>query len=101
MTKLGLDGYRSFKVAFAVELERQRFEHHEVDVDRPFAPHDGAGSVMRNISLIEKEALDSCYAAISPGSIDRAARMLLRAPHIYCHAIGDTYISVTVSLTWS
>ena len=50
---------------------------------------------MSSISLIEKEALDSCYAAISPGSIDRAARMLLRAKHIYCHAIGDTYISVT------
>ena len=94
-TKLGLDGYRSFKVAFAVELERRRFEHRDVDVDRPFSQHDGAGSVMRSISLIEKEALDSCYAAISPGSIDRVARMLLRAKHIYCHAIGDTYISVT------
>lgn len=94
-TKLGLDGYRSFKVAFAIELERRRFERHDVDVDRPFSQHDGAGAVMRSISLIEKEALDSCYAAISPGSIDRAARMLLRAKHIYCHAIGDTYISVT------
>ena len=94
-TKLGLDGYRSFKVAFAVELERRRFEHRDVDVDRPFSQHDGAGAVMRSIGLIEKEALDSCYAAISPGSIDRVARMLLRAKHIYCHAIGDTYISVT------
>ena len=94
-TKLGLDGYRSFKVAFAVELERRRFERRDVDVDRPFSQHDGAGAVMRSISLIEKEALDSCYAAISPGSIDRVARMLLRAKHIYCHAIGDTYISVT------
>ena len=94
-SKLGLDGYRSFKVAFAVELERRRFEHRDVDVDRPFSQHDGAGSVMRSISLIEKEALDSCYAAISPGSIDRVARLLLRSKHIYCHAIGDTYISVT------
>ena len=93
-TKLGLDGYRSFKVAFAVELERRRFERHDVDIDRPFAQHDGAGSVMRSISLIEKEALDSCYAAISPGMIDRAARMLLRARHIYCQAVGDTYISL-------
>ncbi len=93
--KLGLDGYRTFKVNFAVELERQRFEQRDVDVDRPFVQHDGAGAVMRSISLIEKEALDACYAAISPGSIDRASRMLLRAGHIYCHAIGDTYISVT------
>ena len=51
--------------------------------------------VLTMASLIEKEALDACYAAISPGSIDRASRMLLRAGHIYCHAIGDTYISVT------
>ena len=93
--KLGLDGYRTFKVNFAVELERQRFEQHDVDFDRPFAKHDGAGAVMRSISLIEKEALDTCYAAISPGSIDRASRMLLRAGRIYCHAIGDTYISVS------
>ena len=68
--KLGLDGYRTFKVNFAVELERQRFEQRDVDVDRPFVQHDGAGAVMRSISLIEKEALDACYAAISPGSID-------------------------------
>lgn len=93
--KLGLDGFRTFKVNFAVELERRRYERPDIDIDRPFSEHDGAGAVMRSINLIEKQALDACYAAVTPGSINRAARVLAAAQNIYCHAIGDTYISVT------
>ena len=59
--KLGQEGYKEFRLAFAVELEKQRYDRQEVDFNYPFAAYESTASVMRSIHLISKEALDACY----------------------------------------
>lgn len=91
--KLGQDGYKNFRTAFAVEMEKQRYERRDIDINYPFVPRESAASIMRSVNYISKEALDACYAALSPEAIDRAARTLRNANHIYLYGAGDTYIS--------
>ena len=91
--KLGQENLKNFRTAFAVELEKQRLERSEVDINFPFSDSERAASVMRSVNLISKEALDACYASISPGSIDHIAKVLSEAKHIYLYGIGDTYIT--------
>ena len=91
--KLGQEGYKEFRLAFAVELEKQRYDRQEVDFNYPFSSHESAASVMRSIHLISKEALDICYAAVAPEVLERTAKTLLAAERIFIYAIGDTWIT--------
>ena len=91
--KLGQDGYKEFRLAFAVELEKRRFDRQEVDFNYPFVSYENAASVMRSVHLISKEALDTCYASIPPDVMERTARTLLDAERIFLYAIGDTWIT--------
>ena len=91
--KLGQDGYKNFRVAFAVELEKQQYDRQDVDINYPFSASERASSIMRSVNLISREALDACYANVSPERIDRIAHILSDAHLIYLYAIGDTYIT--------
>lgn len=91
--KLGQDGYKNFRTTFAVEMEKQRYERQDIDINYPFVPRESAASIMRSVNYISKEALDACYATLSPEAIDRAARTLRNANHIYLYGVGDTYIT--------
>lgn len=91
--KLGQDGYKNFRVAVAVELEKHRYERQDIDINYPFTSSDCAASIMQSVNYISKEALDACYASIHPKSMERAARILSASKHIYLYAVGDTYIT--------
>lgn len=91
--KLGTAGYREFRLAFVSEQEKHRFEEYSGDVNYPFAHRDGPGTIMRSVAEISKEALETCYAAIPPQLLHRAAKMISEAGRLYIYANGDTYIS--------
>lgn len=91
--KIGVSGYKEFRIAFAAELEKHRFEKHHINVNAPFSQGDTISSIMYNISTISQEALESCYASVSPGALEQAARLIKSARHIFIFAGGDTYVS--------
>lgn len=91
--KVGLEGFRQLQTALAAELEHHRAFRDDVDVDRPFAPGEGAASVMGSLSVLLKRAVDDTHAAVPAEDIERAARLLNDAAHIYIYATGDSRIS--------
>lgn len=91
--KLGQDGYKNFRVVFAVELEKHRYERQDININYPFTASERAASIMQSVNYVSKEALNACYAAIPPEHIDRIARKLSVSNHIYLYALGDTYIT--------
>lgn len=91
--KLGVSGYREFRVRFAAELEKSRLASSEVDADRPFGKGEAADLVMSRIAALSKEAVDAAYASSSPDDLERAARIIREAPCTYVFATGDSRIS--------
>lgn len=94
--KLGTSGYKDFRLAFVSEHEKHRFEGYSGDVNYPFALQDGPGTIMKSVAEISKEALETCYASISPHVLNMAARLMSEADHVYIYANGDTYISAAM-----
>lgn len=91
--KLGLKGYRDFRIVLSREYEKSLHEHHTVDVDMPVLPNQEMASIMSNIATLTKEAVDTCYSSLSTTDLRRAALAIMRAQHVYLYARGDSRIS--------
>lgn len=91
--KLGLKGYREFRVQLASDAEKQRLMRHRVDVNSPIGEEADMASAMTNIAELHREAIDACYASVSPRDIARIARYIKQASHVYLYASGDTKIT--------
>lgn len=91
--KVGQDGYRSFRVGLASEVERRRSQRTEIDADHPFPKGVGVKSVVSSIAQLSKEAIDVCYSALDAYDIQRVAQAIMAAGHVYLYASGDSEIS--------
>ncbi|MCR5230458.1 MAG: MurR/RpiR family transcriptional regulator [Solobacterium sp.] len=91
--KLGIGGYREFRIAYTRELERAQRENHEVDINNPFFSHASASVVMNNVGKIMQQAVRDCSDTIYPSAIDTVGRILAKAGTIYIMSDGDTQIS--------
>ena len=94
--KLGVAGYKDFRIEFASELEKHRFEGYQGDVNYPFELRDGQKTIMKRVAEISQEAVETCYAAIPPHALNIAARWISESNHVYIYANGDTYISAVM-----
>lgn len=91
--KLGLDGYRDFRVELAADLERTRSMRRDVDVNHPFEKSGGTSAVMTGLASVMKEAVDAALASTDPQSIAEAARIVRRARILYIFGRGNSYTS--------
>ena len=91
--KLGVDGYRDLRIALATELERRRGALRDVDANEPFTSKDSTATILRSVAQLSKEALDSCYASLSPTSVEMLAHAIANAQHVLLYAIGDSFVS--------
>ena len=91
--KLGVSGFREFKIELASDLEKRRVARAHVDADYPVAPADRTADVLSSIAALTKEAVDAAYASVDPHDVDRAARFVRRARNVYLFAVGDSQIT--------
>lgn len=91
--KLGLTGYREFKIEFVKELERIRKQKSNVNINYPIQKKENSRDILKNIAELSKESIDTCYESISEKDMERAARYIQQADKIYIYAIGDSLIS--------
>lgn len=91
--KLGLSGYRALRIELAADLERRRRERSDVDINRPFGANESIEDVMSGIASLTKEAVDTCYASVHPGDVERLARAIYAARRVLVFAVGDSEIS--------
>lgn len=90
--KLGVAGYKAFRIALAAELEKQRFSKSHVDFDNPFSMSENTANIFKNVASISKEAIDICYASVSQGLVAKAAQQIAKAKRVYIFATGDSYL---------
>lgn len=91
--KLGLDGFREFRVELAADLEKRRLAHSNIDVDYPVDPTEPTEFMLAKMAVLTKEAVDGCYEALEPRDIEDVAAMICDASMVYLFAIGDSQIS--------
>lgn len=91
--KVGLKGFRDLRVELAADLEKRRTGKKDIDVNRPFEAGEDVEDVIANVAGLMHEAIDTCYAAIDPGEIERVARAIRGASHVYLYGNGDSEIT--------
>ena len=92
--KLGLDGYRDFRITLAREIERARSQVFDVNPDKPFIEGANTRDILSSIAALSRQAIDASYAMVSASSIRKAARLMQGARRIVFYAIGDTAVTV-------
>lgn len=92
--KLGLDGYRDFRIALAREIERARSHVFDVNPDKPFIEGANTNDILSSIAALSRQAIDASYEMVNAADIRKAARLIQGARRIAWYAIGDTAITV-------
>jgi hypothetical protein len=90
--KVGLAGFRDLKIEVTADLERRRNGLAGIDADRPFTERESCATMIAAVAQLMKESIDTCYATISPASIEAIAHDIIRAPHVIIYAIGETLL---------
>lgn len=91
--KIGLSGYRQFKVQFIKEVEKRRKEKSDVDINHPFGEKESEEEIIKRIADLSKEAIDTCYESIDSLAISKVAKYIINANSTYIYASGDSLIS--------
>lgn len=92
--KVGSAGYAEFRVDLSQDVECRRAHVRRIDVNAPILEHQKAPVIMSSIATLIREAVEDCYASVSPEAITKAAEIICGARHVITYAIGDTYLSV-------
>lgn len=91
--KLGLKGYRDFRIELTQDVERRRSDVRSVDVNAPFGSDDELDDIMRSLASLQSEAIETCYSSVSRLEVRRAALAIQRAGRVFVFGRGDSRIS--------
>ena len=92
--KVGLEGYRDFRIELARELERARTHVLDVNPDKPFIEGSNTRDILSSIAALSRQAIDASYAMMDAARIRKAARLMRGARHIAYFAVGDSAVTV-------
>ena len=92
-SKLGIDGYRSFNVTLARELERRSAQRIDINPDEPFLDGASTQEVLDSVAMLTKQAVDAAHDTVRAQDIRTAARFVRLARRVVIYANGDTRIS--------
>lgn len=92
--KVGIDGYRDFRIALARELERSRSQMLDVNPDTPFIEGNNTRDILSSIAMLSHQAIDAAYAMTSPAEIRKAAQLIRGARRVALFAIGDSAVTL-------
>ncbi len=91
--KLGLKGYREFKLEYAKCIESSKYVDRSVDFTKPFEKESGTVQIINNLSSLYKDGIDLVNSQIDIASLESAAAILKNSAHVFVYAQGDTGIS--------
>jgi DNA-binding MurR/RpiR family transcriptional regulator len=85
--RMGLQGYREFKVQFAAEIAQEEYfgggQQHSI------SNRDDIRSIMEKVTGIEADALRETYDSLDPASIMKAVYLIDHAEHIDFYAMDN------------
>ena len=92
--KIGLEGFKDFKIRYAAELERQLSDMGPVDYDFPFQGSDSILDIAQKMSVIMTNTLNSSYGLLAQSSreIKRAVDLIIASRRTALFGLGDSFI---------
>ena len=90
--KIGLKGYKDFKIKFSAELQQHCDTFTNVNYDFPFTENDSYTEIAGKIYELSKESMKLTQQLLNTTTINKAVRMILGARRIGVFAEGDSYI---------
>lgn len=92
--RLGLEGYRAFRLELARELERSRQHVFDVNPDQPFMEESTTQEMMDSILNLSRQALEDAHRSIKAEEVARAAQLISDARRVVLYATGDSRVSL-------
>lgn len=92
--KVGLDGFKDFKIKFAAELQRHANEASDIDSNFPFKENDTLLDISSKMEKLTQSASRDTYEAIlnSRKDFENAISLILKSKQIALFGIGDSYL---------
>lgn len=92
--KIGLEGFKDFKISFAAELERQAQERRDIDYDFPFQKDDSILDIAQKMSVIMSTTLNSAYSLLAHNyrEMNKAVDLILSSRRTALFAMGDSLL---------
>ncbi|MED4958198.1 MurR/RpiR family transcriptional regulator [Paenibacillus macerans] len=90
--KLGLAGFKEFKIKLAQELQQSLQQISGVDPNLPFGVHESSIQVAKGMAELLKETIEKTFVLLDHELLNRSAEMLNRAKRIFMFALGDSQI---------
>lgn len=90
--KIGLKGYKDFKIKFSAELQRRYDAISNVNYDFPFTENDSYMEIAGKIYELSNESMNLTKKLINRSTIEKVVRAILNAKRVGIFAEGDSYI---------
>ncbi len=90
--KMGLKGFKDFKIKWSAELQKEYNAITNVDPDFPFTEDDAYGEIQKKILDLFTDSLNVTSQILSNDRVEKAVEYLLQANKIGIFAYGDTFL---------
>lgn len=91
--KLGVEGYREFRIALVSDLERARNAASDINPDTPFLEGQNTRDIISSVASLSRQAINQTYVTLSPSELRRAAKLIKGARRVAIYGVGDSEIS--------
>ena len=92
--KLGLEGYRDFRIELAREVEAAHASMLSVNPDFPFIEGSGTRQIIQSVANLTKQSVDACLGTIASQDVQRAARLIRGARRVALYGVGDSWVTM-------
>ncbi len=90
--KLGLSGFKEFKIALVKEIQGRDFLPADIDPNTPFQEGDSLSTISREIMELTQQTVSESFQLLDEAQLARATRLLHESQRIFLFAVGDSQI---------
>nr|MBQ4457210.1 MurR/RpiR family transcriptional regulator [Clostridia bacterium] len=92
--KIGLDGFKEFKIRYTAELERRIDQMEDINPDFPFEKNDTAFDIAQKMNVLMTNTINASYDMITRNikNLQNAARLINRSNRILLAGMGDSQL---------
>jgi DNA-binding MurR/RpiR family transcriptional regulator len=90
--KLGLSGFREFKIALVKDIQNREHPLSDVDPNTPFQANDSLMDISREMMELTQQTARESFQLLTEDVLQEATRRLHSADRIFLFAVGDSQI---------
>lgn len=90
--KIGLKGFKDFKIQYSAELQQKYEQVMEVDANFPFNEDDTVQEISSKILALTKDSLHETAKLFSAEKLEKAVAYIINSKRTAIFAIGDSFI---------